>query len=238
MDIEKLLKVAYRRLKEEKMVKPIGHCLSEEDIACFIDDKIKEAEREKLCIHILSCRKCADNLRDHFLVIKSMKEKGLLETPTGLIESAQSLVDVEVGQNILDIVLNFKERAIELVRTTGEVLIGQQLIPVPALRSSGKDRELQNEIKVVKTFGDILTEVDIEKKRSDLANIVIRVTKKVTNKKAEGLRISLVKDNRELESFLVEEGKVKFEEIEPNNYRILITEDDRKLGFVNISMKT
>lgn len=216
----------------------MGHCLSEEDITCFIDNKMEEAEMEELCAHILSCKKCADDLRDHFLVIRSIEGKGLLDTPTELIESAQSLVDEEVGQNILDIVLNFKERAIELVRTTGEALMEQQLVPVPVLRNTVENKELQNEIKIVKTFGNILTEVNIEKKRSDLANIVIRVTKKTTNKKAEGLRISLVKNDRELESFLAEEGKVKFEEIKPNNYRVLITKDNKKLGLVNISIKT
>ena len=238
MDIEKLLKIAYRKIKEETTVKPIGNCLSEEDISYFIDNKMKESEGERFCAHILSCRKCADNLKNHLLSIKAMKEKELLEPPAELIKSAQSLLDEEVGQNILDVVLSFKERAIELVRTTGEVLMGQQLVPVSVLRSCGKDKELHNEIKVVKTFGDILTEVDIEKKRTDLANIVIRVTRKATNKKAEGLRISLVKDDRELESFLAEEGKVKFEEVKPNSYRILITKDNKKLGFVNISIKT
>jgi len=234
--IEKLLKMAYQRARSQGKDKPIGSCLTEENIACFLEGKLFGKDLSSFSDHILSCKNCADALRDNIAVVHMMKKDVFV--PAYLENLAKSLVSEEVGENVLDIVLNFKDKAIELIRTTGEILMGPQLVPVPIFRSSGEHDKQPNEIKVTKTLNNIIAEIGIEKQKPDLANIVVRLTEKESNKKAKEIRVSLIKGDREIQSALIEEGKVKFEEIKANDYKIYLTKDEKKIGIINISITT
>ncbi len=236
MNIEKLLKMAYQKVASQFKGKPVGECLTEESIACFFDGKLLGEELNMFNEHILSCKKCATTLKYNIAISRTMKEE--VSVPPHLENLAKSLISEEVGANVLDVVLNFTSKSIELIRTTGSILIGPELVPVHAFRSSGENDKLPNEVKVTKTLSDVIAEIGVEKQRPDLANIVVRLTEKETNKKAKEIRVSLMKGDRELQSSLIEDGKVKFEEVKANDYKIYLTKDEKKIGIITISITT
>lgn len=236
MNIEKLLKITFQKVASQFKSKPVGECLTEENIACFLDGKLLGEELNMFNEHILSCKKCATTLKYDIAISRKMNEE--ISVPPHLENLAKSLISEEVGVNVLDIVLNFTSKSIELIRTTGNIFIGPELVPVHAFRSSGENDKLPNEVKVIKTLSDVIAEIGIEKQRPDLANIVVRLTEKETNKKAKEIRVSLMKGDRELQSSLIEDGKVKFEEIKANDYKIYLTKDEEKIGIITISITT
>jgi len=234
--IEKLLKIAYKKVASQFKGKPASECLTEESMACFFDGKLLGEELNMFNEHILSCKKCAMTLKHNITISRTMKEE--VSVPPHLEKLAKSLVSEEAGLNIFDLVINFTNESIELIRTTGNVLMGPELVPAHAFRSSGENDKLSNEIKITKALSDVIAEIGIEKQRLDLANIVVRLTEKETNKKAKEIRVSLIKDDRELQSYLVENGKVKFEEVKASDYKIYLTKDEKKIGLITITITT
>lgn len=237
-NIEEIIKQAYKKLKERKIA-PVGNCLSDEEMSCFIDNVLDKQEKGKFLAHIISCNKCAQNLKDHYSIIKAVKNKGVLETPEQLVREIEDLVYGETRQNVLDIVLEFKEKAIQIIKTTGEIIqesLGPQPAPAYAFRAPQKETE-GKEIRVSKEFNNLVVDVEIERQKPELANIIVRLTDKTSKKRATGFRVSLIKGDRELESSLIEEGKVKFEEIKLNDYKIYLMKDNKQIGVINISIK-
>ncbi len=231
-NIDLILKQTLNKLRNKSRVK--GKCLTEEDITCLIDTHVSESARNTLLEHVLSCSRCAVSLREHLLVLNAIDKKGTLETPEAVVQAAMGLFNPEVGPNILEIALNFKEKVIELIRTTGNILRGSQLVPIPVLRSQKEDNTFINEIKIVKEFNNVLTEVGVEKRKPELCDIEVRLTEKDTKSKIQDLRITLNKDDREIESCLVESGKVVFKDVRPGRYTITITKENQKLGIVGL----
>jgi len=233
-NIELILKQALNKLKGTKKTRSKGTCLTEMDLSCIIDGKVSELERDKLLAHVLTCQNCAELLGTHLKVINAISNKETLETPEEVVQAAINLYHPEVGVNFLEVALNFKEKVIELVRTTGDILLGPQLVPVPVLRSHGEESQFTNEIKIVKEFENILTEVGIEKKKPNICDVEIRLTDKETKKKMQGFRVTLSKNGKEIESSLIDEGKVVFKDVRPDKYVVLIIKDDKKFGIIEI----
>jgi len=233
-NIELILKQALNKLKGTKKTRPKGACLTEMDLSCLIDGKVSELERDKFLAHVLTCQGCAELLGTHLKVINAINNKEALETPEEVVQAAIGLYNPEVGVNFLEVALNLKEKFIELVRTTGDILLGPQLVPIPALRSHSEESRFANEVKIVKEFDNILTEVGVEKKKPDICDVEIRLTDKETKKKKEGFRVTLNKNGKEIESSLIEDGKVAFKDVRPDKYVVSIIKDDKKFGIIEI----
>jgi len=238
MDIENLLKAAYKKIKASSLTKSQDNCLSDDELTCFFDKKLDEKQRKFFNKHLVSCSECAEKVKDHLLISQALDSKPLLDVPGYLVENAKALVSEGVKQSVLDIILDFTDKAIRLIETTGEILMGSQLIPVPVLRSSGRDQELSNQIKIVKAFKEIVVEIEVEKERHDLADVAIRIAEKDKTKKAVGFRVSLFKGDREFRSLLLEQGKAKFEEVKVGKYKIVITKEGSIFGVVNLTMNS
>lgn len=235
-NIEIFLREVLGKLRSKRRLKLKGKCLNDQDIACIIDSQLSEKDRVRYSDHILRCMKCAQNLRDHLLVLSAISKKEVLETPEAIVQAAVDLYIPEAGVNVLEVVLNFKEKIIELVRTTGEILRGPGLIPIPAVRNQGEEVAFLNEIKIVKEFNNMMTEVGVEKNKPHLCNVEIRLTEKKSKKKMHGLRVTLVKNEREVESALIEEGKVTFREVKPGKYSLFIIKDNNKTGVIELDI--
>ncbi len=233
---ESILKKVLNAVKKRKNSNTGKRCLTDEDLTVIVEGKTSEVERDKVFSHILSCQNCALLLKEHLLIMGDLDKKGMLETPQELIQAAMDLVGPGIASNMLEVVLNLKEKVIELVKATGDVLIGPELIPVPVLRSQGKDDKFENKVKIVKAFDNVLIEVVVERKKPNICDIELRLTEKDLKRKAEGLRVTLMKDNKEIESSLIDEGKIIFREIKPDRYKISIMKEGKQLGAVDISM--
>ena len=229
--LERLIKLVYRNWKISQP-KPKEEHPDEEVLACFLEDKLEQEEKERVVGHLLGCESCAD------AVTLSIKLRGTpeQEVPQELLARLKELSIPGTRESLLEIFLKLKDKAIEIVNTTGDVLLGQELVPAPILRSR-QIKDFKDEVTVLKDFKDIRVEAKIENKGAQAFSLTIIVKQKQTQKAIKDLRVTLLRDDVELESYLGDAGKVIFEHVLLGTYTVEILSPEEKLASVLLDVK-
>ena len=123
-----------------------------------------------------------------------------------------------------------------MLETNGDILVGQELMPASILRSR-QIKEFKDRLTILKDFQNVRIEVGIESKESRSVNLNVIVKEKQTNKLISDLRVTLIKDGIELESYLSDSGSVVFEQVPFGKYSIEITASWDKLATVKLDIK-
>ncbi|MCX5702134.1 MAG: zf-HC2 domain-containing protein [Candidatus Omnitrophica bacterium] len=229
--LERLIKLVYRRHKSELPAYQVHP--DEENMACFLEGKLSKEESEQIKLHLIGCQRCAEA----FAIQARLNEIEDKPLALDLIARIKDLVKQEDKTIVLEILLRLKEKALELLNTTGDVIVGQELIPAPVLRSRNI-KDFKNEVNILKDFQDIRVEAKIENKGSGVFNLLIAVRDKQTTRIIKDLRITLLKDNLELESYLSGLGSVAFEHVLIGKYTIEISAIDKKVASILLDIKT
>jgi hypothetical protein len=153
-----------------------------------------------------------------------------------LIQRIKGLVSPEVKSALLEIFLRLKEKALELLNTTGDVLMGQELIPAPVLRSR-QIKDFPDQVVIFKDFKDIRVEAKIENKRGQAFSLAVTVREKITQKLMKDLRVTLIREGVELESYLSGSGRVIFEYVYLGKYTVEISDIEEKLASILLDIK-
>ena len=226
-NIEKLISLVYGNWQNRQSC--VGGHPDEEDFTCFLEGKLAKEESDIIKLHIVSCRECAKTLA------LSLIEPGI---DTEITEAQLSRLRVMLGINnpALEIILRLKYHFFELLHSTGDILVGQELLPAPILRARSA-QDFKDEIIIFKDFQDIRVEVKVENKGAQYFNLYITAREKTTQKVIKNLRISLISDEHELESHLTDSGCVFFEHILLGKYKLDITSVDHNLATILLDIK-
>lgn len=230
-DLEKLTKFVYKKWRQEAVGSEGPHP-DEETLACFLERKLPEEESIKLKEHLVTCDSCLESL----VIAFRLKGLELTDVPKALLSRVEKLLAQEDRVCALEILLRIKENILELLNVTGDVLVGQELVPAPVLRSRSI-KDFKDEVTVLKDFKDIRVEVKIENKGSSQFNLSITVKQKDTQKILKDLRVTLIRDNLELESYVTDSGRVTFEHVQLGKYTIEISSIENKLASVLLDIR-
>lgn len=211
-DIGKVISRVYKIWKE-KFPQSTGNCPDEETLACFLEGRLPSQESQQLKDHIITCVQCQEIIR---LVNAGATEKN---EPV-----------------LLEIILAFKDKVIDLIRTSGDVLYGQEFAPLPVLRSRNI-KDFGQEVIIVEDIGNIKAEIEIENKANYIARITVKLTDINTGKPSEGLRVSLIHAEREVESYIAEAGQAVFDNILADNYSLEISSPELIIGKILLEIK-
>jgi hypothetical protein len=231
--MEKLIKAVYRKWKAGQSAALKEHP-GEEDLACLAEGRLSTREAEGVKSHLVICEGCSRKF-SLYAKLQLLPEKQL-QVPAELTERLKDLLAQNLGNPALEIFLRFKEKILELVSTTGDVLIGRELVPAPLLRTR-KIRDFKDEINIFKDFQGIRVEIKIEKKSSGNFNLAVLAREKPTQKVLRDIRITLIRDSVELESYLSDAGGVTFENILLGKYRIQISDIEKRLASVILDVR-
>lgn len=224
--VERIVRIVFKNWKSQQPKNRLIHP-DEETMACFVDGKLPQQEAEKVKLHLLSCDRCSQNLA----IQANLDYSGEECVPGNLLGQVKSLVENCDSLSVLEIIFKLKVDLLELVNTTGDVLVGQEFMPSPILRSR-KIKNFRDEVVILKDFKDIRVEVKIENKRGESFNVIIIAKEKEAQKPIKDIRITLSKDDLELESYHTETGKVIFENISLGKYIIGISRAENKLASI------
>ena len=97
-DFEKIAQIIYREYKAGVSFKVREHP-SEENLVCFLEDKLPLKDKNMVCKHLLSCQVCAENLSTQLKIQPHLS----LDLPVPLLEKIKKIVGQDVGVNILEI---------------------------------------------------------------------------------------------------------------------------------------
>lgn len=228
--IEALLKTIYRRWK--KRSKAGGIHPDEEDLAGFLDGCLAPEENERVKAHLIACDDCAEILA---LSLNSELEE-LKEVPGELLDQARDILSLKNKPAVLEIFLRLKQNALEIINATGDILLGQELVPAPVLRSR-KIKDFKDEVTILKDFKDIRLEVRVENKGEKYFNLMIKVKQKESSRTLKDLRITLIKEGVELESYLSDWGAASFEHVLLGKYNLEVASLEAKLATVALEIK-
>ncbi|MCX5710215.1 MAG: zf-HC2 domain-containing protein [Candidatus Omnitrophica bacterium] len=230
-DLEELIRAVFREWKKGLPDAGAGHP-DEEAFVSFIEGRLTEEENNRIKEHILGCNACAEALSSS---IGDIKED--LSVPEELLESVRGLVVPEDKSSFFEVVLRLKDDLLELINTSGDVLVGQEFLPAPVLRSRSI-KDFKDEVRILKDIKDFRVEIKIEAKSGKAFNLAVVVKEKRTQKVLKDLRISLLKAGTELESYISGAGTVVFEHVSLGEYRIDISKVEEKVASVAINIKT
>jgi len=227
---DKFIKAVYKKWKRHNPADDLHP--DEELLACFLEGKLSKQDSEILKDHILKCSVCAENIAV-WISSDSLEAK---ELPSGLLEKAKSLVSSQGKVSFLEIFLKLKEKTLEILGTTGDVLVGQELVPAPVLRSR-KIKDFKDEVNIFKDFDDIRVEVKIENKSGREFSLTVAAKEKASQKLIKDLRVTLIKDNIELESYHADTGKVTFEHVLLGAYKVEVSSVEERLAVIILDIK-
>lgn len=229
--LDKIIKLVYRKWKDGLHRTEDMHP-DEEALVCFLEGRLSKEENEHIKAHLLSCNNCMEA----FVLNLGVEAIETQELPQELVRRMKDLVRPQNITSLIEIVLRFKERILEIVSTNGDVLVGQELVPAPILRSRSI-KDFKDEVTILKDFKDIRVEAKIENKDGKAFNLIIIVKQRETQKTIKDLRVTLLKDDLELESYLADSGSVTFEHVLLGKYTIEISTIENKLASILLDIK-
>jgi hypothetical protein len=230
-DFEGITRIIYRQWKAAGRFGVDEHP-SEEELACLAENTLKPADRRLVQQHLLKCDLCAEYLAIQLKIQPHLS----LDLPLPLLEKVKKLVEEGSRENLLEICLKLKEKALEIIQTTGDVLFGQELVPAPVLRSR-KISEFKEEVSILKDLQQIRVMAKIQNKATRSFNLTITVTDKQAKKADKNLRVTLIRDGVELESYLNESGSSFFENVQPGDYLVEVSRQEERLAVIDLKVK-
>ena len=204
----------------------------EEEIACFLEGKLSAKDARRFKDHLAACDRCARLLAADLYSYPADQ----VEVPASCLEAARNMVDKEDHAPIFEIVLSIRDFGFEIIKTTGDVLFGQEFIPAAILRSRHLS-DFKDEVVVVKDFPQARIEARIQVVPGQRFNLSVVVRDKKTQRPMEGLRVTLVQDNIELESRVVQEGRAAFEHVCAGSYSISISGLKHSVASISIDVR-
>lgn len=228
--VERLIGFVFKKWKAESLSADDKHP-DEEAMVCFLENTLSEPEAESVKLHVLNCDRCAQ-----ILEIQAKLEIEDTPAPLNLIEKAKGLAREGSTAPILEIFLKATEEFLELISTTGDILIGQEFIPAPILRSR-KIKDFKDEIIILKDLEGLRIEIKIENKLGQFFNLSVLAKERSTQKIIKDLRVTLLKGDLELESHHADTGKVIFENVLLGKYLIEVSNIECKLAAIIIDIK-
>ncbi len=228
---EKITRLAYRNWREGFSDSRAAHP-DEETLAGFLEKKLKAGEYENTLAHLSGCKICLEKISAR--IKSSMFPQ--MEVPPELIRRAKEILPSAGLLQPLEIVLRVKDTIFELVNSTGDVLFGQELLPAPVLRSR-QIKDFKDEVTILKDFAGIRVEIRVENKPDSSFNVRVTVKDKQTGIPIKDFRVTLIKEETELESYVAKTGAVIFEHVLLGKYAIEITSLREKLASVSIDIR-
>lgn len=228
---EGLVKSVYRMWREDN-TKIEGEHPDEEGMVCFLEGRLSEEENERIKSHLISCAACSEVIAMS-LDVSAVENK---DVPEELLERVRNLAASGLKLSLLEISLKVKERLLEIINTTGDILVGSELVPAPLLRSR-KMQDFKDEVTILKDFKDIRVQAKIENKGAKAFSLIILVKEKQGQRVIKDLRITLLKEGLELESYLTDSASATFEHLFLGKYTVEIVSSGTKLASILLDIK-
>jgi hypothetical protein len=223
-----------RELLKATAVDPRGQEHPDAEIlGAFMIGKLLPQDTESVRRHIVSCPLCAQAAA---LAIRLASE-AQDPIPETALKKVRENPCVAEKSAFLEICLRLKDKALELMSSSGDVLAGQELVPAPVLRSRQKS-EFPDSVTVLKDFKEVRVEARVDRCAASSVNLSVTARCVRSQSCLKEARVTLIKDSLELESYLAQAGTVCFEHLIAGTYCVDISSSRQKLALIVLDLKT
>ena len=189
-----------------------GVCPEPEAIAAYVEGMGDRKQRDELEVHLAGCDRCLEEV----VFCSEPVLEGAVAPPV------RSPVDIVIGF-IGDTVRTIRRRAdIRLLGIPGALPVRNNTHKAPAFAMFSRN------------FGEFSAEVQVEKLGGSRGEI--RVLAARGSLPADRIRVTLVRDGRELHSSVTEEGRALFEDVEFGRIVVKLSDSGTAIGEIGLNI--
>ena len=209
-------------------------CLSDEMIASYAEGLLAGNDLISVEEHLKHCVLCSEIALSQKECVLVRRKWEFTYAPASLFERLKEELETGPSVPLLEIVVSFKEKVLEAIRTTGEFLPLSSIQPAYAMRGQA---DAGNTVTIRETLGETTVTVEISKQNDIHFCAIIKTINAQTNLPREDLRVNLLKGLTEVESYKTINGMVVFDALKPDDYCLQIFYVDQVIGCIKMSLK-
>ncbi|MGA1824082.1 MAG: anti-sigma factor family protein [bacterium] len=211
-------------------------CITEEQCIDYLEKRLSDEERSQIEKHIAGCDRCLDEL---VIAGKMLRDDTLSDTQQTELEPAPEYVTKRAIERVK--ALKDDSPLHKASPSRGSRLSGwiskcadkfSELLPsgVPELATvRGTETVITEDHKCIKkSFDTLEAKIEFEKKGEDRTLIRIMIPDK--DRAAQPIRVTLVENEREVSSYLIDEAAALFEDIPNGHYTLIFIREGNTIG--------
>jgi hypothetical protein len=185
-----------------------SECLTEAEMAAYVDGMLEAGAREKAESHLERCPVCLHGVAELKRLVDAY-ESGAIRAPEAALARAEKLVEAGAPSTpVLSIVAALHKGLVKVVETTGSLLPPPRLEPVPVR----KKRPAGLQPRVGKPLSGYFVTVELSEDGGRFAADITIVNEK-TSERPDGLKAKLRAPGR-TESRYSRDGRLRFTSLE------------------------
>ena len=209
-------------------------CVSDENLTDYLEGRLPPRQRRQVERHLSLCDQCLEyvHICRRIGLVLSVNQAAI--APTAATKRILGELDRLDEGNLLD-KLTGRVKALSLqwqrFLEQNSKLSFAALAPI-----RGNKTQVADDLVIVqKTFSDLETEISVEKVDHQLANVTVAIRK--ANPEKVPVRVSLMAEDRELASYLMDKGDAHFESVTFGHYALMFTHNSTLIGHYSFQIK-
>jgi hypothetical protein len=204
-------------------------CPDEETVAGFLEARLSGKEKNAFEKHLSSCQTCTEELAISRRLIQNKHIADLEPIPPNVTDTAVDLVSKQMTRTVDQFRKNLGNAVKDIYAKMADqitlTLSGNQFLV--AVRGS-HEKELKDMVVLKKAFQDISTEIVFMRNPAGNSDITVRLMN--NNDRQRGLRLTLIRVEREIRSDpFNQDGSVMFEDVPRGSYTLVLNRNGTTL---------
>lgn len=206
-------------------------CPDEEALAGYLSGGLGEHGRNQLEQHLTSCPLCVSEL---VAANRAANDADAAPAPHWLMERAMGLMKPAATGRVMELVVKLVRDTVELVSSAGEWMV--PLTPQPVFARGQSAPSAVSILQLERELDGHRIGVEVEQVESGVCQVVVSVAG-ADGAAEDGIRLTLLKDEREQASYLARRGQAAFDGIVIGNYDLTISQGSTSLGTIKLKIE-
>ena len=209
-------------------------CLTDEHLTDYLEGRLSPRQRRQIERHLSLCDQCVEYVHICRRIGSALSINQAAMAPTAATKRVLAGLDRLDEGSLLD-KLTGRVKALSL--QWRRFLEQNSKLSFAALTPIRGNKTLVADDLVLlhKTFSDLETEISIEKVDHQLANVSVAIHK--ANPEKVPVRVSLMAEDREVASYLMDTGYAHFESVTFGHYALMFAHNSTLIGHYSFQIK-
>ena len=213
--------------------KPKDKCLSDDEIACFVDGLAEPGLRKRVEDHLAHCSLCLHNVAELKRLVAPEGLSGLALPARARARAESIIADALRGVPQFDVVLALKSGICRLLETTGDLVAagGPAAVPVRGGMPSGgraargEGEEAGKDLRVAKSLSGHLVTLELAAQGDEVVPGVA-IVEEASAARPDGIK-ARIHSPEASETRYSRQGRIRFSGVRPGTYGIEIEDIGR-----------
>jgi hypothetical protein len=215
-------------------------CPDHETLGAFYEGRLDQESERRLREHIMYCDRCLELGSALAAQLEDNRYEEKIQVPLKALNRVVRLDPARSHKSwtegAREVVVDFARGMVNSVKSSGQAVAVE---PVPAVAFRGGGQVIsENLVAFKKEFLPFIAEVEVEKIQENRGEITVSVSEKETGRPAQGMRVSLFSPEKELESYILEQGQAVFENVKFGKYLLRLSRQGKQIGRISLNMKS